>query len=203
MKIYINLISIILVLLFTSGCIQSIHPYYTNDIKISFEEINGYWTMINNSKPDNLNDKNKWIFAYDIITIYESDNSTSILGAKYFKIKDSVLVNYAPYDFENFMEKKSNLYLIPGLITSHSLAKIEFKENRMTIYPLDTRYVMNKIKKKNYNLKFYEYGSSMATAYLFVSESEDWVDFLNDNIENESLFDDENKLVFEKIAGLY
>ncbi len=199
MKNNIIFVSTILILFSNLGCIQSIHPYYTRNTDFSFEGIYGYWNMVKNSDSENLNEKNYWVFTEDTITIYESDNSTSTLGVKYFKIKDTILVDYSPYDYENFMEKKSSLYLISGLISAHSLAKIEFQENRMTIYPLDSRYVINKIKTKKYNLNFFEYGNSMAKSYIFVSESENWVDFLNDNINDELLFDTDNAFVFEKI----
>lgn len=199
MKNNIISVSTMLILFLNSGCIQSIHPYCTRKIDFSFEEINGYWNMVKNSDSENPDGKNYWVFTEDTITIYESDNSTSTLGVRYFKIKDSILVDYSPYDYENFMEKKSSLYLIPGLISAHSLAKIEFQENRMTIYPLDSWYVINKINTEKYNLNYFEYGSGMARSYIFVSESENWVDFLNDNIDNELLFDTDDAFVFERI----
>lgn len=199
MKNSIIFSSIIFILILNSGCIQSIHPYYTKNTDFLFEEIYGYWSMVKNSDSENSKEKNYWIFTEDTITIYESDNSTSTLGVKYFKIKDSILVDYSPYDYENFTGKKSSIYLIPGIISAHSLAKIEFQKNRMTIYPFDSRYVINKIKTKKYNLNFYEYGTSMAKSYIFVSESENWVDFLNDNMNDESLFDTDDAFVFERI----
>jgi len=168
-------------------------------MEISLEEINGYWKTIEKSGSENLKDTDQWIFAYDTLEIYESDNSTSKLKAKYFKIKDSILVNYTPYDFENFLDKKACLYLIPGLISANSLAKIDLQDNILTVYPLDTQYIIDKIEMKKYNLEFFEYGSSIAKSYIFVSKPKDWIDFLNDNIHDESLFDDSNKLVFERI----
>ena len=199
MRTYINSMLLILFALFSSGCIQSIYPYFTHEGAISFEEIDGYWNLIEKSDSKKTT---QWIFTDDRIIISGSDDSTSTLCIKYFKVKDSILVNYSPCDFENFYEKKSSLYLIPGLISSHSLAKIDLQGDRMIIYPLDTNYVINAIKKKNYDLNFFEYGNSMAKAYIFVSESDNWVDFLNDNIQNESLFDETSKLVFEKIAWI-
>lgn len=201
MRLLINFSVLIFVSIVLSGCIQSLHPFLTDDMDILFDEVDGDWMLIKDEDSEDFANMNRWTFKFGTINILEEDNSELILDAKYFKIKNSILVNFTPYDFDNFLEKKASTYLISGLISSHSLGKIEIKDNIMTVRLLNRQYVIDEIENGNYNLKFVEYGSGMAKSYIFVSESEEWVDFLNKNINDDSLFDDRNKFVFKKIMS--
>ena len=96
-----------------SGCyIQSLNKFYTDDRKVELPQIEGAWLPTVQIGQD-VSNKNisPWVFTEDKIESYDVDNKFAELEVVYFKIDDSLFMDFsAGKPFKDTKEQFGNFF---------------------------------------------------------------------------------------------
>ena len=77
--------------LLLSGCVQSLNPFYTDDVRIAMPELNGKWTLLDDAgRPKQQKD---WVFEDGRILTYSEKGGSGILDATWFKVGDQLYID--------------------------------------------------------------------------------------------------------------
>jgi hypothetical protein len=176
----------ILCIFLLSGCfIQSIQPFYTQDLKIEFPRVKGAWLLKKIGDEDvSAKYPEPWIFTERAIKTFEYAVESE-LTTQFFKIGDTLFVDLKagdPYQLKN-PNHWWNLHVIPV----HSVCKVLIRDNQLFMTPLDGDWVTARIKKKELNLGYVNIGDK-EDQYVLTSSPKDLALFLKDVAGNEDAF---------------
>lgn len=154
----LRLIVIALLMIAMSACnIASLHPLFTKESLIFRSDILGNWE----NKEDDIND---WIFksnedenlpGYDVV-FTTNDFTNSKLDTFSYKVHLVKLGDYYFFDFERKLteneEAKYTAFISP-LISSHSFARVEFKNRQVIIRFFDYDFLKTLFEQQKIRLK--------------------------------------------------
>ena len=90
-----------------------------------------------------------------------------------------------------------NFYWGAGLTPVHSLCKLDIKENRLTMIPLDVEWFRDGINEGTLKLPHVE-RTSKDSNYIFTATPEEWTAFLKGHKDNEDVFNPKCRFVFTR-----
>lgn len=185
-----------LALAILSGCIvQSINPYFTDDMRIKLPDIQGKWQMVDKDSKDNQKVK-PWEFGDDEIMTWDEDQAGSPVEAAYFKVGGTYYMDCMPG--KSLGQTDINSYAGMTLIPAHVLMKVELSGDKLVLTPLDIENVIKLTENGTKILKAVK-GVGKNSNMIFVSEPSEWVEFLKTNEDNKEIFLSNGAFHFRRI----
>ena len=134
MKRFVLMLIICVSCFLTSGCIVlSLNPFYTEETKISYTEIEGKWRLLRSVGADVSDSQiDHWEFMGDIIESYGEENVHSGLEVVYFEINGTIFMDCMPGEME-----VANEYWSSMVYPLHVLCKVEMKMDTLRLIPMD------------------------------------------------------------------
>ena len=177
-----------------SGCIvQSINPYFTDDMRIKLPEIQGKWQMVDKDSKDNPKVK-PWEFGEEKIMTWDEEQASSPIEAAYFKVGGTYYMDGIAGDVENAVSNYWKMTIIPV----HVLMKVELSGDKLVLTPLDLNQIVKLTESGTKILKAVK-GIGKDSNMIFVSEPSEWVEFLKTNENNKDIFLSDGAIHFRKI----
>lgn len=191
---------IVFALLLTSCIVNSLHPFYTNDV-LHYEskfvgnwedEENGVWNVkpfqevFNEVKGDLDKESFERYNKYNNISYvvnYEKDSAKSAFLVVPFKINNQLFLDFSPLEDNESLKGVNSLYS-NHLISSHSLAKLDIdtKEN-ITIKWLDSDKLEALMKANKIKIKYEKIG--VDDDIVLTASSEELVKFIEKYMDSE------------------
>ncbi len=180
-------------MLLISGCIvQSINPFYNsaNQIPIS-DTVIGQWQILEKDQ-STIQAIKPWIFTPDSkLQTFNEKHIMAEFETIYFKINQNIYMDSIAGDHEPQISEYWSYHVFPV----HVLTKIEIKDNRLILTPLDYDWLMKNIEIGKIKLSFMKGYDKMT---LFNASPEEWEQFLKKYGDNNDAFPENNALYFKK-----
>jgi len=177
---------LILIMLFLTGCVASIEPFYTEETVINMPELYGKWLKLNEDGTPVI--EHPWEFEENEVLTFDDQGREGVLKVTYFKINQNVFIDsYVSHLPE--VNEYTEVHLYP----LHRVSKVELENNRLTIKHLNLGWFQNYIKE-NPSSWIVKNESSL----VLNASPEDWVKFLEEYGSSEEAFpkDEKMELVF-------
>ncbi len=176
-----------------SGCfVQSLHPFYTDDLKVEIPQVLGKWKLIKSLDEDiSEANINLWTFNEEKIECYDAKNNYSEIKVAYFKINDNYYVDCMADDPD---EDRINEYWLSLVSPVHSVCKVELKNDTLKLIPIDYNALETLLKGKKLDLEFLAKTDEDAIL-LFTAKPKQWVEFLKEYRDDKKVFNEENEIV--------
>lgn len=186
------------VCVFLAGCyVQSLNTFYTDDLLIEFPDIHGKWVpQIYWNKDVSGKKIPPWEFSKDGVHTFDEKNTRSTLNAAYFKIGETVYMDFTAGEPGKEFGKTCNVFWIMGVTPVHSLFKIDIKDKTLTLTPMNFDWIAKKIDDKTLPLNYVQ--ADKDSIPVFTCSKQEWVDFLKTHAGDKNLFLAKNALVFTK-----
>lgn len=174
-----------------SGClVQSLNPYYTEDLLIERPELNGKWIPV-----DDKNEAAYWVFDNNEITVHgKTDDKLDYLDVHYFKLDNIIFIDLTVTNFKNYHATDTSLI---HLFPVHTVYKLKINRDSLTIIPLNKDWFEEAVKNKEIEIPFIT--SSESEPILYTNYSSSWVDFLKKYGDNHQAFDEKFGFILMKI----
>ena len=170
---------------FLAGCVLSLEPFYTDNVVIQMPALNGKWQPADDQgNPEN---EHAWlIYDGDILTF--DKGKSGLLKVTYFSING---LNFADTSVDE--ERGYNDYQFFHFISGHLVSRIDVKDNRLAVRPLDKDWFEEFIREHPFpgNVRSEEYTSLVTNV-----SSQDWVDFLEKYGADEKAFPEDRTMMF-------
>jgi hypothetical protein len=192
------LLACLLILVFQACVVQSINRFYTDDLLIESNALDGQWKLIQDYQGDvSGDDIAPWIFSKDKLTVIDEKKRKSSLEVHLFKIGDTILLDAMAESPEN-----ECAYYVFAIAPKHILFKVEMNkdQNRITILPLNYKWFEKKIADSDKSLKFVKAEEDYDVP-LFTFTPAEWVSYLKANMNQEGFFSTEDRLVLQKVES--
>ncbi len=189
-----NVILVLIVLIFNSCIVRSLHPFYTEKTIISDTHFLGEWKDKSNAiwkfsslgkeilegkpldslKKDNLKAYNKYKHAF--IVERTKKNTKMFFLAVPFKINKQLFLDFSPLEYENDIENRELLDL--HFVPVHSLVKYDvFTNGNIRFKWLDEDKITALFEKKKIKIKHEKTGTLKQT-YLLTAKPEELQKFI-------------------------
>jgi hypothetical protein len=168
-------------------------------MKVELPQIEGAWLPTVQIGQD-VSNKNisPWVFTEDKIESYDVDNKFAELEVVYFKIDDSLFMDFsAGKPFKDTKEQFGNFFWGAGITRTHSVCRITFKDDNLIIIPLNIEWFKERIKENKLDLSYVKADKSINC--IFTATTEQWVSFLKTYANDKDVFSDKYKFVFRKL----
>ncbi|MBA4371400.1 MAG: hypothetical protein C0402_00915 [Thermodesulfovibrio sp.] len=185
----IKMLPLLTVALFLASCIvQSVNRFYTETSVCAVPAIAGEWRPLDDKgspapvKP--------WIFGENKVLTYEKNNAPANLKVTYFSVGKAFFMDSTADDPGEGANQWWSMHVFPV----HIVAKIEIQDNRLTLTPLDYRWLEKAIKAKTITLShiIQKEGDTL----LFTASPEEWSGFLKKYAADKEVFSETNALRF-------
>jgi hypothetical protein len=184
-----RLLFVLTTMLVFSGCIvQSVDRFYTEASVCTIPSIAGEWRLLDD-KGSPLPGK-PWIFRDDKVVTYEKNGAPANIKATYFSVGDAFFMDSTADEPTDGANHWWTMHVFPV----HVVSKIEIQGNRLTLTPVDYRWLEKTLKDKRITLSHIRLkeGDSM----LFTASPEEWSAFLKKYALDRAVFSGENALRF-------
>ncbi len=174
-----------------SGCVvQSINPFYTQDLIAEMPDLYGQW-MLKESAFREGRDK-IWLFSKDSIIIPGDKADAASLSARFFKVDDMVFLDTTAAEPQGDMSLWWTLHISP----MHTVSKVIVSENALRVIPLNASWLNDAVKNKGVTLR--SVWREDVKENVFIASSAEWVDFLKKYGSDPQAFPDEDVFVFKR-----
>ena len=186
---------------FLSGCyVQSLNRFYTEDLQVDLPQIVGEWlSTVQMGEDVTRENVSPWRFTAKTIETYDENNKFSELETAYFKIGDSLFMDFTAGNPLKDSAEFCNIYWGAGITLTHSLCKVSLDGNRLVLIPLNFDWFEERIKEKKLQLSFVK--ADKESNYIFTVPASRWVFFLKKYARDKEVFDEKYKFVFQKKDG--
>ena len=175
--------------LLLSGCVQSLNPFYTDDVRIAMPELNGKWTLLDDAgRPKQQKD---WVFEDGRILTYSEKGGSGILDATWFKVGDQLYIDTTAHTPES--ETVSDWWTF-HVMPVHILCKVERDDRKLTFKPLDLEWMKQALTNGLASLPVVK--GKETDMILFNAAPEQWMQFLKRLGTNEDAFTGGNECAF-------
>jgi len=187
-------------LLLTSCIVNSLHPFYTNDVLYYEPKFEGNWADTENGiwdvKPfqeifkelekdldkKSFDQYNKYNNISYVVN-YEKDSAKSQFLVVPFKIKNQIFLDFTPANDNESLKCVNSLYSM-HLIESHSLAKLDMdSEENIRIKWLDSDKLEALLKENKIKIKYEKIG--IDDDVVLTASSEELVKFIEKYMDSE------------------
>ncbi|MGC2062534.1 MAG: hypothetical protein WA610_06115 [Thermodesulfovibrionales bacterium] len=185
----LRVLLILTAMLILAGCIvQSVDRFYTEASVCAIPSITGEWRLLDDK---GLPGSGKaWIFQGDKVVTYEKNNTQANVKTIYFKLGDTFFMDSTADEPAEGANHWWTMHVFPV----HVVSKIEIQDNRMTLTPVDYRWLEKAIRDRVVTLPHIrpKEGDSM----LFTASPEEWSGFLKKYAVDSNVFSGENAIRF-------
>jgi hypothetical protein len=184
----------IMITTIVSGCnsIQSIYPFYKLDQVVEIDQCNGKWLIEKylggELKPGNGGAKVKVKINKNDFHIFIEDDEQGKLEFVPFKIGSET------YCDMSLVSKHSQFEPV-----FHSLSKLVYNNEKLLLIPLSKKWVKNKIKSKEVNLKMSVIRTIKNKHVFLDSPPEVWMEILLKYVNEQEMFSRKHAWVMRKI----
>lgn len=182
---------------FLAGCVvQSFHPFYTEDAKVTPPGIAGAWQPMDKDNPTN-NTERVWTLTpvadgqYDFLT-YDK-NRPAILKATFFRCDTNLFCDFAP-DADS--EKCNNVYWFFHIRPVHSVAKVETNDAQLALIPLNFDWLRRAVLSNQVAIAHVK--GDKADELLFTATPAEWMKFLQQYGNDTNAFPVKDALSFRR-----
>ncbi len=180
---------IAITILCLNGCIvQSLNPFYSPDAVIETPIKNGAWKMINkDGKPEMAK---PWLFENNKITVYDKKGLSGIVKVVYFKVEDTFFIDATA---DEPCDKICTWWAI-NLAPIHTICRVETKDGRLILKPIDFEWIEKALKTKTFNLPYLK--KDGWDSFLITASSKNLMNFLKKNRQDNKLFSETHAMEF-------
>ena len=172
---------VLLGMLLLSGCVQSLNPFFTEDAKVAMPELNGKWTMLDDTGHPKA--QKDWVFKDARIMTYSEKGGSGILVATWFKVGDQLYVDTTADSLESDMVSD---WWIFHVVPLHILCKVERDDKRLIFKPLALEWVRQALTNGTVSLPVVQ--GKESGMVLFNAEPAQWMQFLKQHGANDDVF---------------
>jgi len=182
---------ILTMMLILAGCIvQSVNRFYTEASVCTIPSVAGEWRLLDDKgapvpgKP--------WVFQDGKVVTYEKNGAPADIKVTYFRIGETFFMDSTVDE----PAAGSNHWWTMHVSPVHVVSKIEIQDSRMTLTPVDYRWLDKAVKDKSVTLQHVrlQEGDSL----LFTASPEEWGVFLKKYARDRAVFSEENALRFNR-----
>ena len=191
-----------LVLLLLSGCVvKSLGPFYSDRSLIYFKDVVGDWRLLTDAGGDvSTNAITSWAFngttATDCTLLaFDKQNNGATFDVRFFRLGKDVFVDVLPKDLNG--ESKVNSYWVCIVHPTHTVCKVELKDDKLTLKPLDYDWLRKHVEEHKASLP---YTGKLDDERLYSASPKQWDAFLSKQSKNTEAFPDKNAFVLKKAA---
>lgn len=185
-------------MLILAGCyVQSLNPFYTNESRTDFPQIVGKWQMFNEQTEQKGEQQKKttpWEIEQNKMMTYDEENVAGEVMTVYFKVNENVFVDATA----GTPNQKTNGYWGAGIHPVHTICKVELEGDKLYLIPADYQAVKKMAEEGKTSLKFIE-SSDKNSVVIYISKTEEWLEFLKTNGNNQEIFNKAHALNFRKV----
>lgn len=179
-----------------SGCIvQSIQPFYTEDLVVELPSIRGKWRLATIEGKAAEKQERPWEFTKDQIETYDGEVSSRV-SVTYFKVMDAVLADITVAPLRS--DEGPNVWWTIHVMPVHSLWRVELSGNSLMLTPLNYAWIRSLLAKKKPVLAHAE-SDDKDLRTLLTGPSKELVAFLRENVADPKAFLSTESYVFERI----
>ena len=172
-----------------SGCVvQSINPFYTQDLVAEMPDLYGQW-MLTESLFREGTDK-PWTFSKDAIIIPGDKDKAAALSARFFKVNDMVFLDTTAAE----PQQDISLWWMFHISPMHTVSKVIVSENTLRVSPLNVSWLDDAVRNKSVALR--SVWREEMKENIFIASSAEWVDFLKKYGSDPQAFPDKDAFVF-------
>ncbi len=183
--LFISLVAMI------SGCVvQSISPFFTQDLVVEVPNLYGRW-MLKKSPFEEGTDK-PWMFSKDSIIIPCDKGDVASLSARYFKVKDVVFLDTIAAE----PQENISLWWMFHISPMHTVSKVIPGEDTLRVIPLNASWLNDAVKNKSVTLP--SVWREEMKEHVFMASSAEWIAFLEKYGSDPEAFPDDNAFVFQR-----
>ncbi|MDT8389688.1 MAG: hypothetical protein RRC34_04165 [Lentisphaeria bacterium] len=180
------------------GCyVQSLNTFFTDDLKIELSDIEGQWVSVAQAGEAMEGEKiTPWVFGEETIGTYDGKNNFSELDVTYFKIGETVYMDFTAGEPGDDFEKVCNSFWVAGITPVHSLCKVILQGDTLVMIPMSYEWFEKRIKEKTLKLHYVKAGEESLP--VFTVSSKEWVAFLKQHGDDKTLFNEKYRYVFSR-----
>ena len=174
----------------TSGClVLSLNPFYTEETKVSYTEIEGKWRLLQSFGND-VSDRqiNPWTFMGYTIESYDKENVHADLYVKYFEVNGTIFMDLMADEI-----KGANEYWISMVYPMHVLCRVEMEIDTLRLIPLNYDY--------DYSSLDHVQPFDDDSLTIITEKPEGWVEFLKQYKDDDELFEEKLTTTLVKEHG--
>jgi hypothetical protein len=194
--------AVFVLLLFLSGCVvQSFGPFCSDQSLVYLKGVTGQWSLQTDYGDDvRTNAIKPWVFSGDTATncrlmAFDKQNIGATFDVRFFKLGNGIFIDIAPKDLSD--EAKVNSYWAWTVHPTHTVCKVELKDDRLTLKPLDYDWLKKNLQQRKVSLP---YMGKLDDVALFTASPEQWEAFLSKQSTNTEAFVEEHAFVLKKAA---
>jgi hypothetical protein len=183
-----------------SGCwVQSLQPFHTPETTAKVPELAGSWKFVSQFGDDlTRKEIRPWTFG-KLATIYDRNNVEGTLAYGLFKVGDHVYLDAIAGEPR---EESTNAFWQCLVRPVHSLARVELKDDTLTLLPLSYEWLEKKVEAGEVSLPVLKCGQVKDwPKLLFNATPEQWEQLLKKHGGDEDAFPRKNALVFKRAAA--
>ncbi|MBI3987568.1 MAG: hypothetical protein HY343_11640 [Lentisphaerae bacterium] len=190
-RYFIISVSVMLVAL-TGSCVRSLFSFYTDDAKIKMPALNGAWRMLDEHGTPKM--QKPWVFKDNEILTYSEKGGSGVLEVVYFKINDTIFMDTSPQESDStIVSEWWSLHTFP----CHYVSKIETNGNRLTVIPLDFKWLAQALQDGRVDLPAQKDPKNGKDGpLLYTASPEQWMAFLKTHGANAEAFPPKGAYVF-------
>ncbi|MFC1452370.1 hypothetical protein ACFLSJ_03390 [Verrucomicrobiota bacterium] len=192
-------------LLFATGClVQSLHPFFTEDVVVEAPETHGEWRMVRQFG-DDVSDKGipPWVFGESEIKTFDEVGRPSNVEPTYFRVKERLFADWTAGELPNEnKEGTPNMYWCCLVSACHSVFRVAATSNSLTLIPLNPDWLSAGGKRGRVKLSHVVVDDQHSNdRVVYTARPKEWVSFLRKYGDNTNAFDAEGAFVFTRIEG--
>lgn len=179
-------------LFMTSGCLeQSSQPYYLKEYRVDLPELNGAWNLV--EKDQNQGESTAtWFIEGENLKVYEANAAISYLNIVFFQIDNDLFADLTAGELKN---NSVGPHWLVHVVPIHTLAKVVVGQDTVNLLPLNEEWLNQTLGNGSVSLRHLKVNGS---SRLFTADSEDWIEFLRKNKDQEGIFDVENSYILKR-----
>jgi hypothetical protein len=125
-----------------SGCfVQSLHPFYIEETRIEFPEIEGRWQLLDKDGSDE--DALPWVFRKNNILTYNGEIPSEI-EVRYFDVDGRIFADWTAGELDD--KAPPNLYWTTHVVPTHSVFRADVGAGYLILIPLDVDWLQEKLE---------------------------------------------------------
>ena len=172
--------------LFLSGCyVQSLHPFYMEETRIEYREIEGQWQPVDDDEGET-----PWTFEKNTILTYQDDVPSEI-EVRYFEVDGLLFADWTAGDLDD--EAPPNLFWATHVVPTHSVFRVDLDEQTLALTPLDIDWLDKALKAGVLSLSHVMVDDDRR---VFTVSPEIWTRFLIEYGDDSEAFDPDDTYHF-------
>jgi len=191
MKKNIRFVLIVFICFFLSGCyIQSLGPFYTEDLLVELPEINGEWIPVQEVDGKIVETGIKpWVLDENEIRTFNQKGVSNKIVVKYFKVNENIFADITvDYEEDVVAGGGINEWWLMHLTPIHAVARVDVEAETGVILfrTISYEWMDNFIKTDQTDIPFVK--TQDGNWKIYTASPQEWVEFLKKYGDSEDVF---------------